>query len=222
MRFIPLRKAHIVEIPWQKPKKSKTLERIHEIWAEESKKRLLYNGFIFCLTSYDEISLTGSYVPYKFLLAQMKDPVIRKEYILYPLGVSGLVVCGNEILIGRRSSFVSQHKGYLECIPSGSFEKGLSPEKRLVLELMEEACIDEQCILSKQLLGLFYSASCKMYDIGYLITVKNKEVSRSSQEYTMVQWMKFSAWKKICRSTQKVVPLSKSLFSFSFAANCSC
>jgi len=211
VQFFPYTQDILRTVSWTIPYEAALLKQVEQIWASEMKIRPLYNGLVYCVSSHSEAYIEGSFVPYKFLLAQMKDGQIASMLQLRPLGVSGMIIHDQETLVGRRSAIVSQHKHYVECLPSGSVEKGLTPSRQIVRELHEEAGIGQEDIISLKLLGLFYTPYSRNFDLGYIIHVKKKCHVDVSKEYARIEWMDVSALKRLLYSKQRIVPLSREL-----------
>jgi len=56
-----------------------------------------------------------------------------------PLGVKGIAVRGDKVLVGRRSAKVAFYPGLWEFVPGGGLEPGAKPAEQVVRELEEEA-----------------------------------------------------------------------------------
>lgn len=122
------------------------LDRIEEIWNTE--KALigspLFNGRLASALSFDEHLLTAELVEYKYYMAQMRDPAIKKILQLTPLGISGRIISDGAILIGRRSQKVFLDRGLYEAVPSGGVDMHalegdyVNLRKQIEIELEEE------------------------------------------------------------------------------------
>ena len=205
-------------IPWMVEVSYKVEARVQAIWKGESLKRPLYDGMVLCLSSHDERAITCFSVPYRYLLAQMKDRKLRRDLHLYPLGVSGVVTDGSCVLIGKRSNTVSSYKHYFECVPSGSLDGNQDPKRQLLQELSEEAGICADDVSTITYIGLFYSSKDHCYDLGYLLSLHSAASTvQSSAEYTQLAWMTSLQVSELLHSRRRIVPLSKQLLSLLFS-----
>lgn len=165
-------------------------QQIELIWQEELKKRELFNGEILSCLSFDKERLTGEFLPYKLFIAKLRNPEMQIKII--PVSVSGLILHGDNIMIGRRSSLVSEFPGYYELPPSGGIGKEMLKEGRVELrsqiakELFEEIGITPRKIRKIQFFMLAYDQKQDHIDLCAEIKITPFAMQSISGEYTQI------------------------------------
>lgn len=122
-------------------------EIVESLWLAEVAKRgdSLFNGPIFSVDAVGRDFIKGWRSEYKFFLAQRRNPDLYQSLRIRPLAVTGLLLCDEGALIGRRSDSVEQDAGMWEFVPSGGvegIEDSISLPAQAVKELREETGIE--------------------------------------------------------------------------------
>jgi ADP-ribose pyrophosphatase YjhB (NUDIX family) len=159
-------------------------EYVDKLW--EKREAHHFNGQIVSLKSYSPDLLIGEMIDYRVWYACVKKPSLQRVFDIHPLSVSGRVISGGKILVGRRSQKVTTHKGCLECCPSGTLE-GESPEEAMRAELEEETGITAvRKILPKQ---IYWSVDDGTWDIHMdLFCENNLPTPPPTKEYEEFFW----------------------------------
>ena len=138
---------------------------------------------------------------YKYFYAQSKQPNLFATLNITILAVSGITICGNGIVVGKRSANSLQDAGYWELTPSGSIgapdislKLGTDYAKdQVIVELEEEIGILRREIGKISLIGYLRDTEAHVIDLLFLITtaISRKELySRSlhtiNDEYTEI------------------------------------
>ena len=113
--------------------------RIAAIWAEESARgTTLFNGRIYSLVEHAPARLAVRAADYRQLVALRRAPELAAQGLaLRPIGVTGLLVARDGIVLGRRAGHVAADAGLWETAPSGSLAR-LDAAGQLFDELEEE------------------------------------------------------------------------------------
>src|SRR5262245_56757332 len=88
-------------------------EEVERIWQEQCEVKNYFNGIIFSLVSHVENRLFGRFVQFRHFIAAQESPELRKTLQVFPLGVSGICLADQHILIGTRDTKMSIYGGYL-------------------------------------------------------------------------------------------------------------
>ncbi len=197
-------------------------EEVEAVWQREKAKHNLYDSFLFSLDSYNETRLIGHFVKYRYYIASRHLPEIQEYMNIHPLGVSGLCICKNKVLVGIRDSKLSRFGGFYECVPSGSVEARAYMHGEVdfvaqaMWELSEEAHISEKQVREVHHLGLYFCPKEGVYDIGLLIRLDlldHEMLGDGTAEYPLLKWCDFKEFEQKLRSPEvKMVPLSKALW----------
>lgn len=99
-------------------------EQIEICWEEEMKLKapLLFNGKLLILKEFDSTHIQGSFIDYKLLIAQKKNPDLRKKLRIIPISLSGFTKAGHDLIFAMRAEKVSQYPLHYELAPSGGFD----------------------------------------------------------------------------------------------------
>ena len=121
------------------------------IWEKEKARwgERLFDGRIFSVAALAPARISGYFVPYRWLIAQRAKPALAATLCVRPLGVSGLLVCADGIMFGRRAAGLTDDQGRWELVPSG----GVNPDcadvsgrvdlgRQIRAELAEEAGLE--------------------------------------------------------------------------------
>lgn len=179
-------------------------------FANSSKSNeILYHVEKICSQGLHLIPIT-----YEHFLYSQKHPNKLK---VNPLGISGICIYSNYLLIGKRSLGVSTYANFWECVPSGSFqEKKVSYneiEKTLVKEFKEEAGLPSSLIERIKPLYIFYDDNTRVYDLTFSIILKPQTQMdlRANKEYSKIEWIHTKDLSSLLK--EKIVPLSRLLIN---------
>ena len=94
--------------------------RVDELWqaALSFYDSRLFNGYIFSATQITENEIIGSFVEYKYLMAQHLDPRLKSKLNIRPVSVLGFLTCLDGILFGQRQNWVATRPGEWGFLPS--------------------------------------------------------------------------------------------------------
>lgn len=143
---------------------------VNAIW--EQRPPHLFNGSLLVhlqtLVETNHIRLVGTFTEYKFYFAQRQGFNLG----LATIGVSGLIVLENQVVIARRSAHMTGYPNMLELVPSGTIDKGVAQENGLIdyatkikQEFSEEVGLPESHVLNVNSFGVTYDATDMAYDI---------------------------------------------------------
>lgn len=135
-------------------------EKVTAIWNAASTERQLQDNLVLGVARYGDRELDAFPLPYRYVFAQL----IRPDLFARPfnaLAVSGITLCEDRLVLGRRADWVTQDPGMLELVPSGSIgadavgdDGEILATRQLCLELTEELGVELEARLQPQLLGL--------------------------------------------------------------------
>ena len=103
-----------------------------------------------------------------------------------PLGVKGITMHGDLLLMGRRAAWVHQYPGQWECAPGGGVEPGVDPVDVLLSELAEEtgcACAGQPVAVA-----LLLDEETRCWELVYRMTVAEDVLAPSTDEYSELRW----------------------------------
>ena len=165
---------------------------------------------------------------YKYFYAQSKHPDLFASLNITILAVSGITICGNGIVVGKRSVNSLQDPGSWELTPSGSIGVPDLPLKidadyakdQVIVELEEEIGILSREIGNISLIGYLRDTDAHVIDLLFAIkvTISRKELNSRSlhtinDEYTEIRivdlrlvsiffWFK---WKRVVASSHALL-----------------
>ncbi|TDQ80967.1 UDP-2,4-diacetamido-2,4,6-trideoxy-beta-L-altropyranose hydrolase [Dongia mobilis] len=152
--------------------------RAQAIWDEELQRRSadLFNGEIVSVTSLNNTAIVGRRAEYRSLLAQSRDPDIFRWLQVRPLAVTGILICPEGVVIGRRSKSVFQSPGLWELAPSGSVDLGTMDEQgninllnQLMQELKEEIGLSATDIAEVEPLAIACDTDSQVFDVCFIL-----------------------------------------------------
>ena len=155
-------------------------QRIDALWrAELEAHPSRFDGRLLVLVDRDGERLSGRFVPYRYFLAQQRDPELARRLSLVPIGVSGLLLCADVVAFARRAADVTQYPGYLELMPSGGINDGHLKEdgsvdyrRQLMEELVEEAGVDPRSVRRIDPLAIVRNYDDGDLDVGAVIELE--------------------------------------------------
>jgi hypothetical protein len=173
---------------------------IETLWRREQEVRLtnLFNGQLFNLIEINGDKLIGEFVEYKYYLAQLRNPGFVEILHILPICMSGITLAGNKILIGQRSTNVTQYPGYYETVPSGGIDSSSTVDGTIDLkrqfekELWEETRISVTEIKKIELFSLIFDPENNLYELCGEIQVNYSSLRESlepSEEYSKFLWL---------------------------------
>jgi hypothetical protein len=157
------------------------LSRIEDIWQEECKRQgpALFNGRMFSVERHDASTIIGAITEYKYFLAQRRDPWLRAELKVNPLAVSGITLCNDGVLFGRRGVRTEMDADRWELVPSGSVDTATmghdghaSLRRSLLAELEEEVGISaSEVVTPPRSIALVEDSQTHVIDVAMLVMV---------------------------------------------------
>jgi hypothetical protein len=171
-----------VEVISKVPKFSEEIEvKVSELWKFALKKGRT-NGTIFSYSSHrvesGDLYVEVMSVEYKYFNAQVENPSLG--HLVKPVAVAGIIqdVAGNVLLGSRKNT--TNYDGFWNFPPCGGLDvqdiknDHINAENSLSREFCEETVIGPESISSVCPLALVYDENHGVYDILFLISLKNK------------------------------------------------
>jgi hypothetical protein len=167
---------------------------IQTIWEQEQKRRggKLHEGAILSAIAYDNKSLTGQFVPYKYFLAQLFDPSLKRDLKIIPVSLSGITLVGDNLIVAKRAWWVAEYPDCYELAPSGGIrppnaEQGFVDMKgQLLSELEDEVGIETSFVKTVRFFSLVRDNKSDGVELLAKIVVKPCAILSSSSEYTQI------------------------------------
>ncbi|WP_336762216.1 hypothetical protein [Asaia sp. VD9] len=157
----------------------------------------LYNGRVFCLSSLSPDALSGFWCEYRWVLAQMRAPELAARLNLRSLAVTGLLLCPDGVVLGRRNPNSLYLPGYWQGVPAGSVEAREDADTvdlgaQLLAELDEEVGLSGAVTLSGPLLACEHDHT-HIVDLGFMIrtdlsfaAIRAAWQARANDEYDQI------------------------------------
>lgn len=182
-------------------------ERIEKIWSDEVQQfgAMRFNGKILNFIECTPDSVKGHFIEYKWLVAERRDHEIEDELQIIPVGVSGLIRCGDLILAGKRSNAVAEYPGMWEFVPAG----GITPryvigeqvdyQLQLLEELEEETGISRHLVKALHPFLLVLDEERKILDICIELEVDSSILTKEFPvgEYSEFRWISISTFESL-------------------------
>jgi hypothetical protein len=159
-----------------------TLVRVEEIWQAElvERDRALFNGRLFSIETAKAGRITGWLAEYKWFLAQRRDANLEGALRVRPLAVTGLLLCLDGVVFGRRAGHVEQDAGLWELVPAGGIDgSAFHPDgsidlaHHLIAELFEETGISNEMLdTPPQPFAIVCDSGTHVSDIGIFLRTK--------------------------------------------------
>lgn len=148
---------------------------IDRIWEAELRRRPeIFDGTILTVLARDEGRISAGPIPYRRLLAQVREPALAPVLDLLPLAVTGIVLCRDGLVLGLRGGRLTQDPGRWEYAPSGSVDaSALEQDGRIDAaglvkrELHEELGVPPSLVRECRLLALAWDQSYPVLDLVY-------------------------------------------------------
>lgn len=182
----------VIEVEKALPLSDSDLNLVEKVWQDEQKKRRLFEGELLNAHSYDQNRIEGAFVPYKLFLAQLSIPALKSTLKIVPVSISGLTLLGNNVIVGKRSSNVTQFPGFYELAPSGGIGKDFIQDSRIDIrkqfqqELEEEVGIPAKKVKGFKLFALVHDHQLDLIDICAEIKIKPSALQSISREYSQI------------------------------------
>lgn len=156
------------------------IEIVDRIWQAETAERgsTLFNGPIFSVENISPSIITGWISEYKFFLAQRRHAELFNALHVRPLALTGLLLCQEGVVIGRRSGNVEQDAGLWELVPSGGIDGITNPDgsidlnAHLMNELLEETGIRPENVSNPIPFALIEDTESHVCDISLALRTK--------------------------------------------------
>jgi hypothetical protein len=201
-------------------------EYVEAIWQAESRKRglPLFNGDLLEFVRLEGDRIIARFVEYKLYLASRAGGLATRRAVM-PLGVSGLVRCGDYVGVGRRASYVTQYPGWLELFPSGGIDSNslrtdgtIDHRDHIICELVEETGLDRADIAGITTFALVFDSTGRGYDICVAITLNEDDPTRlrhmSSDEYDELCFVSRGSLPDLMRGYEgRIVPTSRTILT---------
>jgi HAD superfamily hydrolase (TIGR01509 family) len=197
--------------------------RIDTLWAEEQRAHPnRFDGTLLTFAGRSGDTLYGRFVPYRYYLAQRRDPEIARALGLVPLAVSGIVECDGAVAFATRGDTTTQYPGWIELVPSGGIgaeflraDKSVDYAGQLVQELVEELGVPESAIAEREPIALLRDHRDEVIDIGCVLRVSaaaRREVLTSGEEYHSLRWVPIAELPQfVTAERDRLVPTSRAL-----------
>ncbi len=175
---------------------SKVSAKVDEIWSSAVREdNNLFDGNTLCVSTSSEKELGCFGVSYRYFFAQEKDSTLKRQLNLKIAAVSGYLTIGDKVLVGKRSSAVTQCKELFELVPSGSLSYTESPNdgqiyymKQLLSELSEEIGIDPAQVTHVEPFLLIKDEETGVYDICCKIKAEQLELPHLLQNFKPAEY----------------------------------
>lgn len=157
-----------------------TQQRVDAVWAAETARQpSLFDGTIFRVDAFSPAGVSGGLIPFRLMLAQLRDAALARELGLRTLAVSGVVTCRDGIVMGRRAERLSVLPGHWEMVPAGGVDgQSVHPGGEVDLaglvlrELAEEVGLPADRVASCAPLLAVECDRLFVYDIFFAIEVE--------------------------------------------------
>lgn len=183
------------------PPAPEVLARVAAIWRAEKAKRgdALFDGRLFSVSRLAPPLITGWLAPYSWYVAGRHDPALRTVLGVRPLGVTGVMICDEGIVFGRRASTVATDPDLWELAPSGGVDGefltpdgGIDLAAQILNELTEETGLPAAVVTPPpRPVALVEDGSSLVTDVGLLLrlgcgaaAVRAAFATKASREYT--------------------------------------
>jgi len=176
------------------PFAGKVEAEIDRLWAARLDRQgpTLFNGRILSLVAATPAELVVRAMEYRHLIAAADAPELAPRIGIEPLGVTGLLLCLDGLVLGLRADTMASAAGCWEPVPAGGLDRP-DPAAVLLTELEEEAGLSPQACAAPHPLALLHDADCGTSDIIYRLTcplsardVAAAHRAKGSDEYTRI------------------------------------
>ena len=186
------------------------------------------NGNIYFLVKHNEKQLTIQLGKYKYALARISHakrfnlPVFNYKIDINPLAVTGVLVCKDGLVIGKRANTVGTDTNLWEPAPAC----GLclpNPKTQLLDELNTEIGLSSDSIYSIQSRGLVCDVDSGVFDIVYVLytLLSSNEILKykkklATDEYSELSFVKIKKINEFIEKNDKnLIPAFKNMLHLS-------
>lgn len=168
--------------------------------AERARRPDLTDGTLFSIERFSADRIAGRFVPYRHRIAQRARPELAAALAVRPLAVSGLLLCADGVVFGRRADRLTDAPGKWELVPSGGVEASAADtagrvdlRRQILAELAEEIGLDAGDVSGLELFCAVEDDDSGIVDIGIALasslsaeTVRRRHAERGSGEYVEI------------------------------------
>ena len=170
-RVLPLRPDCRLEVgsPWRTP--GPLRPQVDALWKAEKARRgrRLTNGRVYALADATPERLLLRPARYRPYLARRLDPSLGQAGLkLVVVGVTGVLLCRDGVVLGRRATGVALDSGLWEPAPSGSLPRP-DPRGQILAELREELGLGEDAVEESRVCGLVEDFRAGVADLVFLL-----------------------------------------------------
>lgn len=168
-------------------------KEVEGLWQAEQERRgkEMFNGRIMSASIVSQNGIHGFIAQYRHLIAQQARPELFDALRVRPVAVSGLLICADGIVFGRRSDSLTQDAGFWELVPSGGIDttnisdtSEVSYLSQVLTELSEETGINSEFVSSALPFCLVEDTHSHVLDIGIALetSLSHNEVLLAHRE----------------------------------------
>jgi hypothetical protein len=97
---------------------------VQALWETELAQRgnALFNGKLFSIDKLGSDRIIGTFVEYRWFVAQHRRPALFKDLGVRPLAVSGMIESVDGLIFGKRNQSLATEGGKWELAPSGGLD----------------------------------------------------------------------------------------------------
>jgi hypothetical protein len=140
--------------------------RVDAIWQAKlaDNPHGLFDGPIHAMLHHTPEEVTCYRTSYRYLVACRRDASLAAALSLTAIGVTGILTCGDGLVLGRRAANMASNRGRWELAPAGALSQN-SPRTQLMEELSEELGIVEDRVKSVEAVGITHDPDDRVYDL---------------------------------------------------------
>ena len=173
-------------------------ELIEEFWNNAQSVNNLHDGEVLYYISHETLGekavINAFWGPYSYFYCTLNNPILDLNFT--PLGVSGICLDKRGFALTAKRKNVTEYPNNSELVPSGGislsskFENSIDFHKQLLIELFEEASIEDQNVSRVKEIGIVRDLSNQVVDICCQITLIDdfKLSVKTSDEYSFLSW----------------------------------
>lgn len=186
----------------QQPLAPQFEQEIEDLWraAQMRRETPLHNGALFSIAARKLDRIDGYFTQYKFFYAQMQRPELFETLRIAPLGVSGVLLCPDGIVLGKRGAGSTQDALRWELVPSGGIDREsltnhrIDPLRQLLTELREEIGLEAHEVREISPLCLIEDRRSRVTDFAALLetplsgdAIRARHAVNANREYTTIK-----------------------------------
>lgn len=168
--------------------------------AERARRPGLTDGTLFSIDHFSADRIAGRFVPYRHRIAARARPELAAALAVRPLAVSGLLLCADGVVFGRRAAQLTDAPEKWELVPSGGVESSAADaagrvnlRRQILVELAEEIGLDAGDVSGLELFCAVEDDDSGIVDISIALasslsaeTVHRRHAERGSGEYVEI------------------------------------